>query len=93
MGFVGGIEWMNTYSRKQFRKLFWRMRAAMKKAIKNGGKQQFKFQYDPCSYALNFDDGFCKFEAVATETPAKLQTCSNLNHSAMWVFVLLVKSE
>lgn len=65
----------------------------MKKAIKNGGKQQFKFQYDPCSYALNFDDGFCKFEAVATETPAKLQTCSNLNHSAMWVFVLLVKSE
>lgn len=44
----------------------------MKKAIKNGGKQQFKFQYDPCSYALNFDDGFCKFEAVATETPAKL---------------------
>lgn len=93
MGFVGGIEWMNTYSRKQFKKLFWRMRAAMKKAIKNGSKQQFRFQYDPCSYALNFDDGLCKFEAVASETHAKFQASSNLNHSAMWVFVLLVKSE
>ncbi|KAH0701541.1 hypothetical protein KY285_015819 [Solanum tuberosum] len=32
------------------------MRAAMKKlAMKN--KRQVKFQYDPSSYALNFDDG------------------------------------
>ncbi|KAH7837543.1 hypothetical protein Vadar_015010 [Vaccinium darrowii] len=32
------------------------MRAAVKKK-KNAGKKQFKFQYDPGSYALNFDDG------------------------------------
>ncbi|CAH9133728.1 unnamed protein product [Cuscuta epithymum] len=40
-----------------------RMRAAVKKAVKNwcgGGRRrrQVKFQYDPWSYALNFDDGF-----------------------------------
>ncbi|KAJ1443860.1 hypothetical protein SESBI_00031 [Sesbania bispinosa] len=37
--------------------VFWRMRAAVKRAFKNGGKKQLKFQYDPSSYALNFDDG------------------------------------
>lgn len=37
--------------------LLWRMRAAVKKAVNGGGRRQAKFQYDPSSYALNFDDG------------------------------------
>ncbi|PWA61140.1 hypothetical protein CTI12_AA377180 [Artemisia annua] len=67
MGVMERLEWMNTCSKKQCRSLFWRMRAAMKKAVKNkhtffvalygGTKKQFNFQYDPSSYALNFDDG------------------------------------
>ncbi|PWA56900.1 hypothetical protein CTI12_AA413020 [Artemisia annua] len=66
MGVMERLEWMNTCSKKQCRSLFWRMRAAMKKAVKNkhtffvalygGTKKQFNFQYDPSSYALNFDD-------------------------------------
>lgn len=58
MGLVGSLVWVNTYSKRQCRSLFWRMRAAVRKATKNGGskKGQFKYQYDPWSYALNFDD-------------------------------------
>lgn len=38
------------------------MRAAINKAaVKSGLKrQQLNFQYDPSSYALNFDDGCCR---------------------------------
>ncbi|GAB2301161.1 hypothetical protein Dimus_035194 [Dionaea muscipula] len=59
MGLAGGFAWMNTYSKRQCRSLFWRVRAAVKKAFKKGvgGKQQPNFKYDPSSYALNFDDG------------------------------------
>ncbi|KAI3823903.1 hypothetical protein L1987_05348 [Smallanthus sonchifolius] len=66
MGVIGRLVWMNTCSKKQCRSLFWRMKAAMKKAVKKhtflvalygGPKKQFNFHYDPSSYALNFDDG------------------------------------
>ncbi|KAL8230191.1 hypothetical protein R6Q59_000276 [Mikania micrantha] len=66
MGIFGRLGWMNTCSKKQCRSLFWRMRAIMKKAVKKqivlvalyrGQKKDFGFQYDPSSYALNFDDG------------------------------------
>lgn len=67
MGVIERLVWMNTCSKKQCRSLLWRMRAAMKKAVKKkhtffvalygGPKRQFNFQYDPSSYALNFDDG------------------------------------
>ncbi|GMH26926.1 hypothetical protein Nepgr_028769 [Nepenthes gracilis] len=48
---------MNTYSKKQCRSLFWKVRRAVKNAVKSGGKHHPNFQYDPSSYALNFDDG------------------------------------
>ncbi|KAG8385575.1 hypothetical protein BUALT_Bualt03G0059400 [Buddleja alternifolia] len=55
MGFVESFGWMQ---KKQYcRTLFWKIRAGIKKAVRNGRKQKFKFQYDPYSYALNFDDG------------------------------------
>ncbi|CAH1448425.1 unnamed protein product [Lactuca virosa] len=66
MGVIERLVWMNSCSKKQCRSLLWRMRAAMKKAVKKhtffvafygGPKRQFNFQYDPSSYALNFDDG------------------------------------
>ncbi|KAJ0590774.1 hypothetical protein HanRHA438_Chr04g0196491 [Helianthus annuus] len=66
MGVIGRLMWVNTSSKKQCKSLFWRMRAAMKKAIKKqtilvalygGSKKAFNFHYDPSSYALNFDDG------------------------------------
>ncbi|PSR98564.1 Late endosome and vacuole interface protein, partial [Actinidia chinensis var. chinensis] len=57
MGFVGSLVWANSYSKKHCRSLFWKMRLAVKKAVKSGSKQKFQFQYDPSSYALNFDDG------------------------------------
>lgn len=94
MGIVGRLVWTNTYRRKQFRSLVWRIRAALKRAIKNGGKQQLRFQYDPYSYALNFDDGCCRLEHctlpfTGTGTP---QYHSDIKNT-MWVYILWVKSE
>ncbi|KAG6754818.1 hypothetical protein POTOM_040616 [Populus tomentosa] len=61
---IGSFGCVNSYSKKQCRALFWWLKAAVKKAVKkNGGKKRFKFQYDPSSYALNFDDGRCNLDA------------------------------
>ncbi|KAL9687774.1 hypothetical protein QQ045_032181 [Rhodiola kirilowii] len=62
MGFARKWEWVSAYSRRHCRSLFFKTRAALKKAMKNNrcrGKDQLRFQYDPSSYALNFDDGCC----------------------------------
>lgn len=61
MGLIGRLVRANCYGMQQCRSVFWRMRAAIKKgAVKSGLKrQQLNFQYDPSSYALNFDDGCC----------------------------------
>lgn len=80
-GFVRSFLCVNNYSKKQCKCLFGRMRAAMKKlAMKN--KRQVKFQYDPSSYALNFDDGNFDlgdrervFRSFHQQT-SKLQSCS-----------------
>lgn len=45
----------------------------MKKATKKGSKQHFRFQYDPHSYALNFDDGSCHQEIWRGERDLLLQ--------------------
>lgn len=79
------------------------MRAAVKNAIKNGGsgkgKQQFKFHYDPSSYALNFDDGCCemgeKARAKIYQQPpnSKFQNCSKSRApTTAWIFVIWVES-
>ncbi|KAM1033290.1 hypothetical protein ACFX13_037615 [Malus domestica] len=99
MGLVGRLVWVNAYSRKRCRSLFWRVRAALRKAIKNSGKQRLRtFQYDPSSYALNFDDGSWKSGegANAAFKHARPQRCSVSDldiGSSGWVYVLWVISE
>ncbi|GMI82369.1 hypothetical protein HRI_001906200 [Hibiscus trionum] len=91
--FMGRLEWMNSYGKKQCRSLFWRAKAAMKKAVKSRSKRQFKFQYDPSSYALNFDDGYCHPGVGSNALQlSRLQDCSDCQNDMVWVYVLRVKS-
>ncbi|XWS18367.1 hypothetical protein CRYUN_Cryun32bG0037400 [Craigia yunnanensis] len=77
MDFNGRLEWVNSYVKKQCRRLVWRVKAGLKKAAKSRSKQHFKFQYDPSSYALNFDDGSCHSGVGAnTMELARFQNCS-----------------
>ncbi|OMO76519.1 hypothetical protein CCACVL1_15618 [Corchorus capsularis] len=95
MDFMGRLEWVNSYGKKHCRSLFWRVKAALKKAVKNSkSKQQFKFQYDPSSYALNFDDGCCHSTVEEnTIEIARFQDYSQCNKkNIMLVYVLWVKS-
>ncbi|KAK4340574.1 hypothetical protein RND71_039075 [Anisodus tanguticus] len=96
-GFMRSFLWVNNYSKKQCRCLFGRMRAVVKNlAVKN--KRQVKFQYDPSSYALNFDDGnfdlgdrdraFRTFHQQAT----KLQSCSKTSTTTTLDYVLWVET-
>lgn len=89
MGLTGRLVWVNSYSKKQCRSLFWRMRAAMKKAAAKSG-QKLKFQYDPSSYALNFDDGFGERNR-SFQPPKFLEECSNT--ATTWVYVIWVESQ
>ncbi|KAL4626711.1 hypothetical protein ACJW30_05G082800 [Castanea mollissima] len=95
MGLGGSLEWVTAYGKMRCRSLFWRVRAAVKKAVKNAGKQQLKFQYDPSSYALNFDDGCChlgKGVVVNDSKLARLQDFPDIRKTA-WVYVVQVKAE
>ncbi|KAL9383942.1 hypothetical protein Peur_024265 [Populus x canadensis] len=94
MGFlIGSFGCVNSYSKKQCRALFWWLKAAVKKAVKkNGGKKRFKFQYDPSSYALNFDDGCCNLDASGDAFKhGNTNTNTNIlqeSHLILWVYVL-----
>ncbi|XVE87978.1 hypothetical protein DITRI_Ditri19aG0031400 [Diplodiscus trichospermus] len=92
MDLIGRLECVNAYGKRQCRSLFWRMKAALKKAGKSRSQHHFNFQYDPSSYALNFDDGCCH-SGVGTNTMeiGRFQSCSECKN-IMWVYVLCVKS-
>ncbi|ESR62512.1 hypothetical protein CICLE_v10017305mg [Citrus x clementina] len=93
MGLMRSLEWVNSYGQRKCRSLFWRVRAALKNAVKTGGKQHFKFQYDPSSYALNFDDGRSNYGLGANGVKqAQHQDCSE-SKNVMWVCVLWVESQ
>lgn len=93
---IGSFGCVNSYSKKQCRALFWWLKAAVKKAVKkNGGKKRFKFQYDPSSYALNFDDGCCNLGASGDAFKhGNTNTNTNIlqeSHLILWVYVLWVE--
>ncbi|MCD7466156.1 hypothetical protein HAX54_002585 [Datura stramonium] len=102
-GFVRSFLWVTNYSKKQCKCLFGRMRAAVKKlAVKSNGenRRQVKFQYDPSSYALNFDDGNFDlgdreraFRTFHQQT-SKLQSCSKTSTTTTTtlVYVLWVET-
>ncbi|KAL9355541.1 hypothetical protein Peur_053511 [Populus x canadensis] len=90
MGLIGSLGCVNRYSKKQCMTLFWRLRAAVRKAVKrNGGKKQFKFQYDPSSYALNFDDGCCNLGASGYAVKHGNNTIQD-SKEMLWVYVLWI---
>ncbi|GMN52648.1 hypothetical protein TIFTF001_021791 [Ficus carica] len=48
------------YGKRRLRRLFWRVRAHIRRQIKSHNKlhnQRFSFSYDPFTYSLNFDNG------------------------------------
>nr|XP_009776506.1 PREDICTED: uncharacterized protein LOC104226257 [Nicotiana sylvestris] len=95
-GFVRSFLWINNYSKKQCKCLFGRMRAAVKKAVMNNGesKRQVKFQYDPLSYALNFDDGNFNLgmrESILHQQISKFESCSKSSTTTL-VYVLWVET-
>ncbi|KAF8409329.1 hypothetical protein HHK36_005404 [Tetracentron sinense] len=92
MGWVGRLAWVNDCSKKHCRSLFWRMRASMKKAVKNGGKQRLNFQYDPSSYALNFDDGCYDLRENSNAFQQTQSKDCPATKNSKWVYVLWVKS-
>lgn len=69
------------------RRLCWRIRAA---ATKTTSKQQVRFQYDPYSYAMNFDDGFEKEIRVEERgfEEAKCEEC--VEKRRIFVYVVVV---
>ncbi|PIN04338.1 hypothetical protein CDL12_23127 [Handroanthus impetiginosus] len=88
MGFIESLEWTQILGKKQRRSLYWRIKAAMKKAMRKKNKSQFKFQYDPYSYALNFDDGFNDVmgEKERGFHQVRIQECPE---RTVWVYVVL----
>ncbi|KAK6917500.1 hypothetical protein RJ641_018251 [Dillenia turbinata] len=81
MGFIGGLTGANNYGKRHCRSLFWRVRATVKKAMKNSSKEQLKFHYDPSSYALNFDDGCRDMGRAQRENSS--EDCKNIT---TWIY-------
>lgn len=90
MGLVESFGRMRSHGKKQCRRLLRRIKAAIKKAVSKGRKQQFKFQYDPHSYALNFDDG-CHQEIGMRDTDFHQEKIENCPEMTIWVYVLWVE--
>ncbi|PKA62783.1 hypothetical protein AXF42_Ash020055 [Apostasia shenzhenica] len=56
MGFTKPNPGMKRGSKKSCRNFLWRLREVIRKAVRMERKEQVRFNYDPWSYALNFDD-------------------------------------
>ncbi|KAF3775019.1 hypothetical protein EJ110_NYTH50785 [Nymphaea thermarum] len=58
MRVVEKLAWANEQSKRRCRRLYWRVRAEIRKAVKSmTNERRLMFRYDASSYALNFDDG------------------------------------
>ncbi|PIA26504.1 hypothetical protein AQUCO_09200010v1 [Aquilegia coerulea] len=91
MGWIKNLKWVNEYHKKQCRRVLWRLRAAMKKVVKNGSKKRVKFEYDPSSYALNFDDGCFDMKEKIIAAALNTQTDDFVyNRSSTLVYIIYV---
>ncbi|KAK8504055.1 hypothetical protein V6N13_092716 [Hibiscus sabdariffa] len=71
------MDFMGRYGKKRCISLFWRAKAALKKAMKSESKQRFKLQYDPSSYALNFDDSSLAAKTTEVVRSRDRSECKN----------------
>ncbi|KAF7803516.1 putative Glucose-fructose oxidoreductase domain-containing protein 2 [Senna tora] len=94
MGLLGSLEWMNNYGKRRCRSLFCRVRAKVKKALRDRAKhkKQLRFQYDPSSYALNFDDGSFHSDPGSGDSGVQ-EFYTQVNNNTTWVYVVWVKTK
>ncbi|KAL4311123.1 hypothetical protein GQ457_01G019550 [Hibiscus cannabinus] len=89
MEFMGTLEWVNSYGKKQRTSVLWRAKAALKKTVNNNNKKQhqFIFHYAPSSYALCYrPDSSLDSECENI----KLVYATNLE-SIIWIFLCHVQ--
>ncbi|KAK8941308.1 hypothetical protein KSP39_PZI010013 [Platanthera zijinensis] len=89
MGFLEKIPTLKRGSKKFCSDDFlWKMRAMLKKMMRREKKQRVSFNYDPWSYALNFDDG-C-FHSRGNDSPEIFQEEERGGRSYRKVYALTV---
>ncbi|KAL9378767.1 hypothetical protein Peur_030102 [Populus x canadensis] len=74
--------------KRKLRSLFWRIRAEIRRQVKSSkSKQRLSFNYDPFSYALNFDDGnFVVAFSTVNAKPVVLSP-SYMRRSTCWTWL------
>ena len=83
------------HGKRKLRSLFWRVRADFKRQIMKNKNNQ-KFNYDPFSYSLNFDDGnfgfFCWTSFITLHHLHHSMLCWNemKNQLATWSLFLFL---
>lgn len=91
MGLIDRLERMRRVGKRQCSRLCRRIRAATK-TRRNGGRKRVRFQYDPYSYAMNFDDGMEREmrEKEGVSEQAQYEKCAERRRRIL-VYVVFLK--